>query len=190
MPGPIRVSAARCRAPLTPRSLCSDDLLSSGFWAASAGECGDNGASEPRGCGDNGASGDNELRGMRGQRGQRAPGTALTPPPAGAVRAPLRGPAEPPARCVCYGLGRFGRCPAARYQLAFLLLLLDELRVSTGSGGSSGPVLCAHAELSPLTPSCPRRCRPLAALCSTRPSRRGRRRRCERWGCACSRRMR
>ncbi|NWT71473.1 SRR1L protein, partial [Prunella himalayana] len=58
-----------------------DDLLSSGFWAASAG----------------------------------------------AVRAPLS--AEPPARCVCYGLGRFGRCPAARYQLAFLLLLLDELRV-------------------------------------------------------------
>ncbi|XP_041266040.1 SRR1-like protein [Onychostruthus taczanowskii] len=58
-----------------------DDLLSSGFWAASAG----------------------------------------------AVRAPLG--AEPPARCVCYGLGRFGRCPAARYQLAFLLLLLDELRV-------------------------------------------------------------
>ncbi|NXD31373.1 SRR1L protein, partial [Spelaeornis formosus] len=56
-----------------------DDLLSSGFWAASRG----------------------------------------------AVRAP----AEPPARCVCYGLGRFGRCPAARYQLAFLLLLLDELRV-------------------------------------------------------------
>ncbi|NWW29417.1 SRR1L protein, partial [Panurus biarmicus] len=60
-----------------------DDLLSSGFWAASAG----------------------------------------------AMRAPLSGPAEPPARCVCYGLGRFGRCPAARYQLAFLLLLLDELRV-------------------------------------------------------------
>ncbi|NXE69431.1 SRR1L protein, partial [Calcarius ornatus] len=58
-----------------------DDLLSSGFWAASAG----------------------------------------------AVRAPLE--AEPPARCVCYGLGRFGRCPIARYQLAFLLLLLDELRV-------------------------------------------------------------
>ncbi|XP_064530929.1 SRR1-like protein [Pseudopipra pipra] len=60
-----------------------DDLLSSGFWAASAG----------------------------------------------AVRAPLSGPAEPPARCVCYGLGRFAACPAARYQLAFLLLLLEELRV-------------------------------------------------------------
>ncbi|NXF12559.1 SRR1L protein, partial [Smithornis capensis] len=60
-----------------------DDLLSSGFWAESAG----------------------------------------------AVRAPLRGPAEPPARCVCYGLGRFAACPAARYQLAFLLLLLEELRV-------------------------------------------------------------
>ncbi|XP_054501575.2 SRR1-like protein [Agelaius phoeniceus] len=58
-----------------------DEMLSSGFWAASAG----------------------------------------------AVRAPLG--AEPPARCVCYGLGRFGRCPIARCQLAFLLLLLDELRV-------------------------------------------------------------
>ncbi|NXJ77139.1 SRR1L protein, partial [Trogon melanurus] len=51
---------------------------------------------------------------------------------AGAVRAPLGGGAEPPARCVCYGLGRFGGCPAARYQLAFLLLLLDELRVPPG----------------------------------------------------------
>ncbi|XP_064321929.1 SRR1-like protein isoform X2 [Phalacrocorax carbo] len=58
-----------------------DDLLSSGFWAASAG----------------------------------------------AVRAPLSASAELPARCVCYGLGRFGGCPAARHQLAFLLLLLEEL---------------------------------------------------------------
>ncbi|NWI69572.1 SRR1L protein, partial [Todus mexicanus] len=48
---------------------------------------------------------------------------------AGAVRAPLAGSAEPPARCVCFGLGRFSGCPAARAQLAFLLLLLDELRV-------------------------------------------------------------
>ncbi|NXE42509.1 SRR1L protein, partial [Ptilorrhoa leucosticta] len=90
-----------------------DDLLSSGFWAASAG----------------------------------------------AVRAPLSGPAEPPARCVCYGLGRFGRCPAARYQLAFLLLLLDELRVSPGPGGSAGVSagpLPAHAALSPQVP--PARC--------------------------------
>ncbi|XP_074015586.1 SRR1-like protein [Numenius arquata] len=60
-----------------------NDLLSSGFWAASAG----------------------------------------------AVRAPLGGTAEPPARCVCYGLGRFSCCPAARHQLAFLLLLLEELGV-------------------------------------------------------------
>ncbi|XP_065708030.2 SRR1-like protein [Patagioenas fasciata] len=60
-----------------------DDLLSSGFWAASAG----------------------------------------------AVRAPLADCAEPPAHCVCYGLGRFSGCPAARHQLAFLLLLLEELRV-------------------------------------------------------------
>ncbi|XP_051489558.1 SRR1-like protein isoform X4 [Apus apus] len=58
-----------------------DDLLSSGFWAASAG----------------------------------------------AVRAPLAASTEPPARCVCYGLGRFSGCPSARYQLAFLLLLLEEL---------------------------------------------------------------
>uniref|UniRef100_A0A8C3EHX8 SRR1 domain containing n=1 Tax=Corvus moneduloides TaxID=1196302 RepID=A0A8C3EHX8_CORMO len=68
--------------------------------------------------------------GGAGTAGTASPGAAaLTPPPAGAVRAPLSGPAEPPASCVCYGLGRFGRCPAARYQLAFLLLLLDELRV-------------------------------------------------------------
>lgn len=82
-----------------------------------------------------------------GTAGTASPGAAaaLTPPPAGAVRAPLS--AEPPARCVCYGLGRFGRCPIARYQLAFLLLLLDELRVSTGTAGSSGAApRRAHAE--------------------------------------------
>ncbi|NXX38046.1 SRR1L protein, partial [Tricholaema leucomelas] len=61
-----------------------DDLLSSGFWAASAGA---------------------------------------------SVRARLGGSAELPARCVCYGLGRFGGCPIARDQLAFLLLLLEELGV-------------------------------------------------------------
>lgn len=32
-------------------------------------------------------------------------------------------------RCVCYGLGRFAACPAARLQLAFLLLLLETLEV-------------------------------------------------------------
>ncbi|NXF68481.1 SRR1L protein, partial [Ciccaba nigrolineata] len=47
---------------------------------------------------------------------------------AGAVRAPLSGSAEPPARCVCYGLGRFSGCPVARAQLAFLLLLLPDRR--------------------------------------------------------------
>ncbi|XP_061322515.1 SRR1-like protein [Pezoporus flaviventris] len=71
-----------------------DDLLSSGFWAASAG----------------------------------------------AVREPLGRSGEPPARCVCYGLGRFGACPAARYQLAFLLLLLEELRVPPGQCSLFDPV--------------------------------------------------
>lgn len=50
------------------------------------------------------------------------------------MRAALGGSAEPPVRCVCYGLGRFSGCPAARYQLALLLLLLEELGVSTGRG--------------------------------------------------------
>ncbi|XP_068766977.1 SRR1-like protein isoform X2 [Struthio camelus] len=63
-----------------------DDLLGSGFWAASAGA----------------------VRGPLGQAG------------GGAAR---------PSRCVCYGLGRFCSCPAARHQLAFLLLLLEELPV-------------------------------------------------------------
>lgn len=50
------------------------------------------------------------------------------PVPAGAVREPLgSGRAW---RCVCYGLGRFAACPAARLQLAFLLLLLEMLEVS------------------------------------------------------------
>ncbi|NXX12230.1 SRR1L protein, partial [Podargus strigoides] len=48
---------------------------------------------------------------------------------AGAVRAPFTGNAEPPTRCVCYGLGPFSGCPVARSQLAFLLLLLEELGV-------------------------------------------------------------
>uniref|UniRef100_A0A8C5UHY2 SRR1 domain containing n=1 Tax=Malurus cyaneus samueli TaxID=2593467 RepID=A0A8C5UHY2_9PASS len=108
--GPCARSRRGLPDPADTRSPRRDDLLSSGFWAASAGECGERGV---------------------GTLGTASPGgaAALTPPPAGAVRAPLSGPAEPPARCVCYGLGRFGRCPAARYQLAFLLLLLDELRV-------------------------------------------------------------
>ncbi|NXV20053.1 SRR1L protein, partial [Cepphus grylle] len=56
----------------------------------------------------------------------------------GAVRAPLGRTTEPPARCVCYGLGRFSCCPAARHQLAFLLLLLEELGVRTGGTGEWG----------------------------------------------------
>ncbi|XP_074777686.1 SRR1-like protein [Athene noctua] len=75
-----------------------DDLLSSGFWTASAG----------------------------------------------AVRAPLSGSAEPPARCVCYGLGRFGGCPAARAQLAFLLLLLEELGVPPGRCSLFDPAFSAR----------------------------------------------
>ncbi|KAM9178596.1 SRR1-like protein [Mergus octosetaceus] len=47
---------------------------------------------------------------------------------AGAVRAPPCG-AGRPWRCVCYGLGRFGTCPNARQQLAFLLLLLERMEV-------------------------------------------------------------
>ncbi|XP_075372141.1 SRR1-like protein [Mycteria americana] len=75
-----------------------DDLLSSGFWAASAG----------------------------------------------AVRAPLGSSAEPPARCVCYGLGRFSGCPAARHQLAFLLLLLEELGVPPGRCSLFDPAFSAQ----------------------------------------------
>ncbi|XP_038043448.2 SRR1-like protein [Anas platyrhynchos] len=47
---------------------------------------------------------------------------------AGAVRAPGC-VAGRPWRCVCYGLGRFGTCPNARHQLAFLLLLLQSMEV-------------------------------------------------------------
>ncbi|XP_032054934.1 SRR1-like protein [Aythya fuligula] len=46
----------------------------------------------------------------------------------GAVRAPPCGSGRP-WRCVCYGLGRFGTCPNARHQLAFLLLLLQRMEV-------------------------------------------------------------
>ncbi|XP_060106914.1 SRR1-like protein [Heteronotia binoei] len=35
-------------------------------------------------------------------------------------------------RCVCYGLGNFSSCFKARFQLAFLLLLLQELQVPEG----------------------------------------------------------
>ncbi|XP_024131788.1 SRR1-like protein [Oryzias melastigma] len=41
----------------------------------------------------------------------------------------LQGRDDPP-QCVCYGLGSFSSCAAARYQLAMLLLLLEVLQVS------------------------------------------------------------
>ncbi|XP_053938381.1 SRR1-like protein [Cuculus canorus] len=63
---------------------------------------------------------------------------------AGAVQAPLDGSAEPPTRCVCYGLGRFSTSPAARDQLAFLLLLLEELRVPPGQCALFDPVFSAQ----------------------------------------------
>ncbi|NXY88392.1 SRR1L protein, partial [Alcedo cyanopectus] len=85
-----------------------DDLLSSGFWEASAGAW--------RGAGSGG---------------------------------------RPPARCVCYGLGRFSGCPAAREQLAFLLLLLEELRVSpAGNRGCRGSP-CPRVPRPPLSPQVP-----------------------------------
>ncbi|NXL37585.1 SRR1L protein, partial [Glaucidium brasilianum] len=121
-------------------------LLSSGFWAASAGE----------------------RRGRSGAE-REEPAAPAAPPgltplsvPAGAVRALLSGSAEPPARCVCYGLGRFSGCPAARAQLAFLLLLLEELGVSTGAAGDDrggrprGPHRRFSHRLSPQVP--PGRC--------------------------------
>uniref|UniRef100_A0A669PM08 SRR1 domain containing n=1 Tax=Phasianus colchicus TaxID=9054 RepID=A0A669PM08_PHACC len=84
-----------------------DELLSSGFWAASAGACG-------AAAGGGGGGG--------GGRGLTA-----VPVPAGAVREPLGSGLV--WRCVCYGLGRFAACPTARLQLAFLLLLLEMLAV-------------------------------------------------------------
>uniref|UniRef100_A0A493TH30 SRR1 domain containing n=1 Tax=Anas platyrhynchos platyrhynchos TaxID=8840 RepID=A0A493TH30_ANAPP len=57
-----------------------------------------------------------------------APRPPPPPPPPGAVRAPGC-VAGRPWRCVCYGLGRFGTCPNARHQLAFLLLLLQSMEV-------------------------------------------------------------
>ncbi|NXS60976.1 SRR1L protein, partial [Brachypteracias leptosomus] len=62
---------------------------------------------------------------------------------AGAVRAPW---VEPPARCVCYGLGRFSACPAARSQLAFLLLLLEELGVPPGRCSLFDPAFSGEEE--------------------------------------------
>ncbi|XP_068268481.1 SRR1-like protein isoform X3 [Nyctibius grandis] len=87
-----------------------------------------------------------ERRCVRGAGGSGAAPPGLTPlsVPAGAVRAPLAGSAEPPARCVCYGLGRFGGCPAARYQLAFLLLLLEELGVPPGRCSLFDPAFSAR----------------------------------------------
>ncbi|NXT33552.1 SRR1L protein, partial [Pelecanoides urinatrix] len=100
-----------------------DDLLSSGFWAASAGACGERGG---------------------GKGPPPPPGLTPLSVPAGAVRASLGGSAEPPARCVCYGLGRFSGCPAARHQLAFLLLLLEELGVPPGRCSLFDPVFSAQ----------------------------------------------
>ncbi|XP_069650631.1 SRR1-like protein [Haliaeetus albicilla] len=91
-------AAAEGSAVLRRLREARDDLLSSGFWAASAG----------------------------------------------AVRAPLGGGAEPPAFCVCYGLGRFSGCPAARHQLAFLLLLLEELGVPPDRCSLFDPVFSAQ----------------------------------------------
>ncbi|NWH69592.1 SRR1L protein, partial [Piaya cayana] len=76
-----------------------DDLLSCGFWEASAGA---------------------------------------------SVRALLDGSTDPPTRCVCYGLGRFSTSPAARDQLAFLLLLLEELQVPPGQCALFDPVFSAQ----------------------------------------------
>uniref|UniRef100_A0A8D0ER46 SRR1 domain containing n=1 Tax=Strix occidentalis caurina TaxID=311401 RepID=A0A8D0ER46_STROC len=72
------------------------------------------------------------------------PGLTPLSVPAGAVRAPLSGSAEPPARCVCYGLGRFSGCPVARAQLAFLLLLLEELGVPPGRCSLFDPAFSAR----------------------------------------------
>ncbi|KAF1508390.1 SRR1-like protein, partial [Eudyptula minor novaehollandiae] len=76
---------------------------------------------------------------------------------AGAVRAPLGGSAEPLARCVCFGLGRFSGSPAARHQLAFLLLLLEELGVRTGgrTGGGTGRRRPGPRPRPPLSPQVP-----------------------------------
>ncbi|XP_032085663.1 SRR1-like protein isoform X2 [Thamnophis elegans] len=41
-------------------------------------------------------------------------------------------------RCVCYGLGSFCSCGKARLQLAFLLLLLEELKVEPVGWGAVG----------------------------------------------------
>uniref|UniRef100_A0A8B9FTA4 SRR1 domain containing n=1 Tax=Amazona collaria TaxID=241587 RepID=A0A8B9FTA4_9PSIT len=47
----------------------------------------------------------------RGDRAAPRAGSDAFLRASGAVRAPLGRSAEPPARCVCYGLGRFGACP-------------------------------------------------------------------------------
>ncbi|KAF1527038.1 SRR1-like protein, partial [Eudyptes sclateri] len=101
-------------------------LLSSGFWTASAGACG-------------------EREGRTGRPPPAAPpGLTFLSVPAGAVRAPLGGSAEPLARCVCFGLGRFSGSPAARHQLAFLLLLLEELGVPPGRCSLFDPAFSAQ----------------------------------------------
>ncbi|KAM6341237.1 SRR1-like protein isoform 2-T2 [Alca torda] len=106
-----------------------NDLLSSGFWAACTGACG---------------GGEGHREGERAAPPLPPPGLTPLSVPAGAVRAPLGGTAEPPARCVCYGLGRFSCCPAARHQLAFLLLLLEELGVPPGRCSVFDPAFSAQ----------------------------------------------
>ncbi|XP_077776381.1 SRR1-like protein isoform X1 [Podarcis muralis] len=57
-------------------------------------------------------------------------------PPAESVLEPSSQLQQEPSRsraqdlqCVCYGIGNFSSCVQARYQLAFLLLLLEELKI-------------------------------------------------------------
>lgn len=128
--------------------------------------------------------------GCRGWITGRLPGLTPLSVPAGAVRAPLAGCAEQPAHCVCYGLGRFSGCPAARHQLAFLLLLLEELRVSTGNGNGTGTGGSRRLAPRPRPPVYHCRCPPSAAPCSTPRSPPRRRLHWNTWGCGCSRRMR
>ncbi|NWS77979.1 SRR1L protein, partial [Crotophaga sulcirostris] len=47
-------------------------------------------------------------------------------------------------RCVCFGLGRFSSSATARAQLAFLLLLLEELQVPPGQCALFDPVFSAQ----------------------------------------------
>lgn len=42
-------------------------------------------------------------------------------------------------QCVSYGIGNFSSCVRSRYQLAFLLLLLEELKVRGAAEASGDP---------------------------------------------------